>query len=478
MRKKVLPVLFRVSRARWRALAAALSAMVLLVAAPTAFAGETRIGINGARPSELPGFAQILGGAGFTSSGWLNYADRVGANWLPGMTPVPLDYPAQLGPLWGIGALSGDKSLALGQQALHAAILAELANGNNVSVVGLSMGTMVIDRELEYLHTLPESEALPTDRITFYVFGGETRGFGETYAPNVRIPLLGITFRPVPETRYNTVVVYGQWDGWAAPPDRPWNMLAVVNAVMGALYTVNGTNDHSSAGKKSIEDAVLVSDHTNSLGGRTLTYMIPEASLPITRPLRQLGVPGWIVDKLNTLLMPLIAAGYSSMTPELGWHVSKGRLVWKTPVTTPTPAPVPAAADHDADAAPDEIGGGAAEITGAALASDPGPDSDPQPAEEGAVGDTQESGPADDLDETTESDAAELIEADEDEPSREEQLAELGLSEPADVDPADEREAERAENTGNPGTESSAGEADSADADTDADTAADTPAAA
>lgn len=160
------------------------------------------------------------------------------------MAPVALDYPAQLGPLWGTAALTGDQSLTAGQVALHAAILAELAKGNTVAVAGLSLGTMVIDREIAYLQSLPETSAPPADSITFYVFGGESRGFGEIYARGVTVPLIGITFHTVPESRYDTVVVYGQWDGWAAPPDRPWNALAVVNAVMGALYTVNGSNDH------------------------------------------------------------------------------------------------------------------------------------------------------------------------------------------------------------------------------------------
>lgn len=338
----------RRNAARRRGLLAVLSAAVVLFAAPAAHAGQSRIGINGARPSDLPGVGEILGDAGFTQEGWLHHASNVGGNWLPGMAPVALDYPAQLGPLWGTAALTGDQSLTAGQVALHAAILAELAKGNTVAVAGLSLGTMVIDREIAYLQSLPETSAPPADSITFYVFGGESRGFGEIYARGVTVPLIGITFHTVPESRYDTVVVYGQWDGWAAPPDRPWNALAVVNAVMGALYTVNGSNDHSSAATRSLEDAVLVSDVTNTLGGRVTTYVIPEASLPVTRPLRQLGVPGAIVDRLNELLLPWIRAGYSSMTPELGLRFDNGRLVWSRPPAPPSlspasPAPAPTA---------------------------------------------------------------------------------------------------------------------------------------
>lgn len=325
----------------WRGFVAVLAASVVLVAAPTAYAGESRIGINGARPSDLPGVADVLGDAGFTQDGWLHHASNVGSNWLPGTTPVPLNYPAQLGPLWGTAALTGDQSMAAGQAALHIAIMAELAKGNTVSVAGLSLGTMVIDREIAYLQTLSESEAPPAGSLTFYVFGGESRGFGQMYARGVTVPLIGVTFHTVPDSRYKTVVVYGQWDGWAAPPDRPWNVLAVANAVMGALYTVNGSNDHSRAATRSLADAILVSDIPNDLGGRVTTYMIPEANLPITRPLRQLGVPGAIVDRLNELLLPWIRAGYSSMTPELGLRFDNGRLLWTRPPAPPALPPVP-----------------------------------------------------------------------------------------------------------------------------------------
>ena len=54
----------------------------------------------------------------------------------------------------------------------------------------------------------------------------------------LRLPIIGVTLDPVPETRYDTVVVYSQWDGWANPPDRPWNLLAVLNAVISAVYRV------------------------------------------------------------------------------------------------------------------------------------------------------------------------------------------------------------------------------------------------
>jgi hypothetical protein len=76
-------------------------------------------------------------------------------------------------------------------------------------------------------------------------------------------------------------------------------------------------------------DAVQVSKTANSRGGTTATYMIPRDDLPLTRPLRQIGVPSLVVDWVNKLLMPLIAAGYSSMTPHLGPRIDHGQLAAK-----------------------------------------------------------------------------------------------------------------------------------------------------
>ena len=320
---------------RRRSLAAVVVAAALAVTAPGALASaQTRIGLNGGRPTEWPILSDVLAGQGLTQKGWLDFASRVGENWLPGTEPVALDYPGQLGIVSGPGALTADQSTQLGQQLLHQLILEQVKKGEPVAVAGLSEGTLVIDRELAYLQSLPENEAPSRDVLTFYVFGDMLRGLGQMYLPGVTIPFIGQTFGPVPETRYDTVVVNEEWDGWANPPDRPWNPLAVLNAVMGAVYTVNGSNDHSQTSLDSIDDAVLVSQVKSTLGGTTSTYIVPRTQLPITRPLLQLGVPRAVVDEIDKLLMPFIRAGYSYMTPELGPRIDRGQLTF-----TPPPPP-------------------------------------------------------------------------------------------------------------------------------------------
>lgn len=310
---------------------AVLVAATMLIAAPAVVASaQTRIGLNGGRPSEWPFLSSVLAGQGLTQTGWLAFASHVGENWLPGTTPVPLDYPGQLGVVSGPNAMTANQSTAVGQQLLHNAILDNLKDGP-VAVAGLSEGTLVIDKELAYLATLSKADAPPPDALTFYVFGDMLRGLGQMYLKGMTIPFIGQTFGPVPETQYATSVVNEQWDGWANPPDRPWNVLADLNAVMGAVYTVNGTNDHSQTSVDSLADAVKVSEIANSLGGTTTTYIVPRQQLPLTKPLLQLGVPKWVVDKIDKLLMPLIQTGYSSLTPNLGPHIAHGQLVFTSP---------------------------------------------------------------------------------------------------------------------------------------------------
>jgi len=349
-------------RGKWRALSIAVVAAAMLVAAPAAQAELVRLGLNGARPSELPIIRDLLDSQGLTQQSWREFAYDVGKNWIPSVPAVAVDYPAQLGPFWGAGARSGDESSAIGQQNLHAAILAEKAKGNTVAVAGLSMGTLVIDKELAYLAENPD--LFDKEDVTFYLFGGEARGFGQTYVSGVTVPVLGISFPPIPETKFTTVVVYAQWDGWANPPDRPWHLLSVANAVMGALLTINGSNDHSLAALENIDNAVLVSETTNSVGGQTITYMIPGANLPLTRPLRAIGVPGWFVDELDKLLMPFVAAGYSSMTPQWGLHIERGQFVWGSAQSTVSPA----------TSVPEDTTGTAEKITTAGERSETTPD--------------------------------------------------------------------------------------------------------
>jgi hypothetical protein len=124
---------------------------------------------------------------------------------------------------------------------------------------------------------------------------------------------------------------------------------------MGAVYTVNGSNDHSQTSLDSMSEAVQVSQTSNSQGGTTTTYMVPRKQLPLTRPLQQLGVPAWAVDEIDKLLTPLILTGYSNMTPNLGPRIERGQLVFTPPPAPAAVAPAVAATHDDVAPTPNAV---------------------------------------------------------------------------------------------------------------------------
>ncbi|GAB7145775.1 PE-PPE domain-containing protein [Mycobacterium riyadhense] len=76
-----------------------------------------------------------------------------------------------------------------------------------------------------------------------------------------------------------------------------------------------------------MSDVVGLSSVTNSLSGTVTTYIYPAPILPMLLPLQQIGVPQPIVNHLNSVLQPIVNAGYSSLTPNAGPYLSAGSLI-------------------------------------------------------------------------------------------------------------------------------------------------------
>jgi PPE family/PE-PPE domain len=271
----------------------------------------TRITVPGAAPGLVTGHETPQ-----------QYAARnaaIGQNWFPGTTPEVVKYPATVGLATGLIAPTANQSFAIGQQALNTDILNATA-GKSVVVTGLSEGTIVIDREEAYLSTAPNASS--PSQVTFVEFANPERGIADTYLhAGTTVPGIEYTVATPPVSQYNTALVYTQYEGVADPPDRPWHLLADVNALVG-WHLFHGPTAFASPSQ-----AVEVSSVTNSLGGSTTTYMIPTATLPILIPLQQMGVPSPIVGALNSLLTPIVNEGYSQFDPN-GPYFGHGKLVW------------------------------------------------------------------------------------------------------------------------------------------------------
>lgn len=243
----------------------------------------------------------------------------IGENWFSrSSTAQVVNYSASIGLLSGsLSAPGTDDGAEMGRRSLDDQIKNAAEGGNPVVIAGLSEGTIVINRELAYLATDPE--APPADSLSFVLFSSPELGLANTYWPDgLTVPLINYTPQSVTDSQYDVSVVFSRYDAWADPPDRPWNLVAVVNSLFGTAYF------HNTAAMAVPSDAVEVSSVTGELKGTTTTYMVPSPTVPMLKPLQQLGVPTQIVDTLNSRLKPIVDAGYSRLTPEAGPHFSHG----------------------------------------------------------------------------------------------------------------------------------------------------------
>jgi len=171
------------------------------------------------------------------------------------------------------------------------------------TVVGVSQRAIVIDElKNEIMAEWAENRSAPSD-LKFVSLSDPDNPRGLL----AHIPL----FPGLPEavdTPYDTTVVDKQYDGFADFPGRPLNLLATANALMGIVFVhPNYDVDLSTVPKGDITEV------TNSLGGKTTTYIVPTEHLPLTDPLRMIGVDGRLVDQLDNLLRPIIDSAYNDL---------------------------------------------------------------------------------------------------------------------------------------------------------------------
>jgi hypothetical protein len=227
-----------------------------------------------------------------------------------GSVPRPftnVDYPASAFPLTGLFSPTADQSHVIGRAAL-----AKDVTGDSAPVIfGYSQGASVITlykRDFNELYANP----LPSTTIphpTFVVIGNITRPNGGFFAriPGLHISIIGLRLYGATPTetagaapgQITTHDIVGQYDGAADFPRYPANLLALANAVFGALYV------HPNYQHLDFSDAVSQGQH-----GDTAYYMIPAKLLPLLQPLAKLGVPMPLLAALDAPLRVLVEAGY------------------------------------------------------------------------------------------------------------------------------------------------------------------------
>ena len=247
----------------------------------------------------VAGTAFTLGGTGSGIPG-LSSDKPWGLPVLAGYGEVNIHYPAL--------PVAMDYSISQGVDTLHGQIM---STPGEKMAVGISQGALVIAYEKQRLMALSPEDRPAGDELTFVAFGDPSNpgGLMRWMPKGVPLPILGVTPVEAPETPYDTVYVTREYDGFADLPDRPLHLVATVNAVMGIVY-VHARPDYASVDLSTVPER-NVTETTNSLGGKTTSYLVPTAKLPLVQPLRDLGVPEHVVAAIEQQLKLIVDAGYA-----------------------------------------------------------------------------------------------------------------------------------------------------------------------
>jgi hypothetical protein len=234
-----------------------------LSGSPTALGANQALFLNGLAAGELTPIvmSNILHGA-FAGAGY---------------TRTAVSWPAQAKPFTGKDSLSLTESVNIGvanTTTAADAAFAQLGPGEHVTIVGLSAGSLVAD---EYLRKLVAGGSTPDkSQLNFVVIADGSRVWLNKDNYN---RILDYHFQAPPLTKYDTTVVAGEYDGFADFPDRPWNVIADMNALAGTIVVHIPTM----FADLSTVPASNIASTTNPLGGVTTKYLVPTATLPLVQ---------------------------------------------------------------------------------------------------------------------------------------------------------------------------------------------------
>ncbi|MCV7257978.1 PE-PPE domain-containing protein [Mycobacterium shimoidei] len=236
----------------------------------------------------------------------------------------PLFTPEGLYPNSGVKSLELDPSLAQGLSILHNTINNEIAEGNNLVVLGYSQSATISTLEMRDLLALPPAEQPTPDQLSFVLLGDPNLPNGglferfnlPAFDSFPTIPSLGITFSGATpaDTPWETAIYTMEYDGYADFPRYPINLLADLNAVLGIQYVHTIYPSLTDEQLASAIELPVSADYT----GNTDYFMIPDENLPLLQPLLSIPVIGQpLYDLLEPDMRILVNLGYGSITN--GW---------------------------------------------------------------------------------------------------------------------------------------------------------------
>ena len=241
--------------------------------------------------------ALIFGGARGPGIPWDQITNKVGRGYYPNANRRIVEYPAGMvygrlpDKLWPGNDISTDSvgdSVDIGARNLKTAL--QNTPGQTV-VVGNSEGALVLSEALARLSQDPGARA--PEGVSFTLFGPPqsvtpfSHSVLSSLTPGTYVPLIDYTVRGPVESQYDTTLVVGEYDFIADFPDRPDNFLALANSLV-ALEYLHTETSYSTREEVPPQNIFVT---VNSKGATQTAYFLPTQLLPLTRPLRDLGVP-------------------------------------------------------------------------------------------------------------------------------------------------------------------------------------------
>lgn len=208
-------------------------------------------------------------------------------------------YPGTVWPLTGVDSQKVGESVREGADNLDAAIR---RTRGPMTVVGLSQGSEVIDEE--QLRLANDPKAPPPGQITFVKVSSPQHVLQRAFRPGTHLPYFDYNVPPPVDSQYDTVEVIAEYDVYGDPPDRPGNLLADINSVLGRNHSLAAFSDPANVPSQNIAMT------TNSRGATVTTYLVPATELPLVAQLRKWGVPDPVADQLNLVMRPMVDSAY------------------------------------------------------------------------------------------------------------------------------------------------------------------------
>lgn len=215
------------------------------------------------------------------------------ATYFAGPNAIAIQYPHSI-----FGPLAQGEWLGPSEQAGYNTGLPMVQSGD--TVVGVSQGAVVAQ---QIKHNLPST----ITNVTFITYGDPSNTDGGILAKlaglGISIPGILPTYTADDNTPYNTTTVAKEYEGISDAPDNLLNLLADANAIAGAYY-LHPTYTPADLTKP----GNIVTTTTNQAGGTNTHILVPTVNLPLTQPLRDMGLNTSGIDKV---LRPIINQGYN-----------------------------------------------------------------------------------------------------------------------------------------------------------------------